>query len=187
MVLKKQELPIQSTIKVINFNGLHVEHICKPKLKNSYISIKKEGISLRTPKVSTSFINDLLHSKESWMRKKLKEFEKKTQINKDIYNVDLAKSYMRERVNFFATKMDLKYNELKFRRMKRRWGSCSSKKNITINLYLYSTSKELIDYVIVHELAHLVHMNHSKNFHNVVKFYMPDAKELEVKLQSFNL
>jgi len=183
----KLESKIQSNIKIINFNGLHVEHICKPKLKNSYISIKKEGISLRTPKVSNSFINDLLHSKEPWMRKKLLEFEQKTSINKNIENIELSKEYMRARVEFFAIKMGLEFNELKFRRMKRRWGSCSSKGNITLNLYLYNTSKELIDYVIVHELAHLVHMNHSKKFHNVVAFYMPDVKNLEEKLQAFSL
>ena len=178
---------IQLTTNSLEFNGLHVEHICKPKLKNSYISIKKEGIFLRTPKVSNAFINDLLHSKESWMRKKLEEFANKTSINKNIKEVNLAKSYMAQRVEFFATKMGLEFNELKFRRMKRRWGSCSSKRNITLNLYLYNTSKELIDYVIVHELAHLVQMNHSRKFHNVVEFYMPEAKSLEKKLQAFSL
>ena len=94
---------------------------------------------------------------------------------------------MKERVDFYAQKMGLIYNELKFRRMKRRWGSCSSKRTITLNLYLFNTSKELIDYVIVHELAHLVQMNHSKKFHKVVAFYMPQVKELEIKLKAFTL
>ncbi len=142
---------------------------------------------MRTPKVSTSFINDLLHSKELWMRKKLEEFQNKTPISKNITEVNFAKSHMTKRLDFFAKEMGLKYNELKFRRMKRRWGSCSSKKNITLNLYLYNSSEELIDYVIVHELAHLTHMNHSKRFHDLVREYMPNAKELEKRLQNFNL
>ena len=121
------------------------------------------------------------------MRKKLAEVQSKDYVNKNILDVNLAKEYMKERVEFYAQKMGLIFNELKFRRMKRRWGSCSSKRNITLNLYLFNTSKELIDYVIVHELAHLVQMNHSKKFHKVVEFYMPQAKELEKKLQSFTL
>lgn len=129
----------------------------------------------------------MLHSKESWIRKKLQEFQSKTQIDKNIENEKLAKEYMSQRVDIFARKMGLEFNELKFRRMKRRWGSCSSKQSITLNLYLYNTSKKLIDYVIVHELAHLVHMNHSKEFHNIVEYYMSEAKDLEKELQKFHL
>ena len=142
---------------------------------------------LKTPRVSSSFIYNLLDKKESWIRLKLDEFKNKTLLDKNIIEVDSAKLYMAQRVDYFAAKMGLKYNELKFRRMKRRWGSCSSKKNITLNLYLYNTSNELIDYVIVHELAHLVHMNHSKRFHNLVKKYIFNSTELEKKLQNFNL
>jgi len=121
------------------------------------------------------------------MRKKLHELQSRVCANKNISNIDEAKNYMRQRVEFFATKMGLLYHEVKFRKMKRRWGSCSSQKNITLNLYLFNTSHELIDYVIVHELAHLVQMNHSKKFHKVVEFYMPDARELEKKLKEFTL
>lgn len=121
------------------------------------------------------------------MRKKLQEVQSRDYVDKNICDIFAAKEYMQKRVEYFAVKMGLLYNELKFRRMKRRWGSCSSKRNITLNLYLYNTSKELIDYVIVHELAHLVQMNHSKEFHNIVKFYMPESKILEKKLQKFTL
>ena len=121
------------------------------------------------------------------MRKKLIEIQSRDSVDKNIVDINLAKNHMKERVDFYAQKMGLLYNELKFRRMKRRWGSCSNKRNITLNLYLFNTSKELIDYVIVHELAHLVQMNHSKKFHKVVEYYMPQAKELEKKLKGFNL
>ena len=171
----------------IEFKGLHVTHICKPKLKHSYINITKEGVILKTPKVSSYYIDELLSSKERWIRKKLLTFEQKTQIDKTITDEKLAKDYMQSRIELFAKKMGLIYSELKFRRMKRRWGSCSSQKKITLNLYLYNTGKELTDYVIVHELAHLVHMNHSKQFHDVVCFYMPEAKELEKKLKAICL
>ncbi len=100
-------------------------------------------------------------------------------VNKEILDEDIAKNYLRNRVEIYSKKMNLSFLELKFRRMKRRWGSCDSKKIITLNIYLYNTPIEQIDYVIVHELAHLVHMNHSKKFHNLVNKYFPNAKEIE--------
>jgi predicted metal-dependent hydrolase len=121
------------------------------------------------------------------MRKKLFEAQSKILTSKEFDDEVKAKEYMAQRLDFFAKKMDLEYSKLKFRRMKRRWGSCSSKSDITLNLYLFNTSKELIDYVIVHELAHLKHMNHSKSFHNLVKKYMPNSSELELKLRAFTL
>jgi len=83
--------------------------------------------------------------------------------------------------------MGLSYTEIKFRKMKSRWGSCSSKKTITLNTELMKVKKELIDYVLVHELAHLKHMNHSKEFHSLVENYLSDSKVLRKELKNINL
>ncbi len=83
--------------------------------------------------------------------------------------------------------MELDYREVKFRKMKSRWGSCSSLRVITFNSELIKVKKELIDYVVVHELAHLVHMNHSKNFHALVDKYISNSKEIRKELKSTNL
>ena len=170
----------------INFNGIEINHIKKIKLKNSYISISNGEVYLKTPKVSKKYIEDLLHTKESWIRKKVIESKEKIYVDKDSINIGEAKEYMQSRVTFLSNKMDLKYSELKFRKMKRRWGSCSSTKKITLNLYLYLTNNELMDYVIVHELSHLVHMNHSKKFHAFVQKYMPNAKSLNKELNNYS-
>lgn len=142
---------------------------------------------LKTSRVTHSYIDELLTSKEIWIRKKILESKNKIYIDKETLNIDEAKDYMSQRVIFLSSHMNLKYNELKFRRMKRRWGSCSSNKVITLNLYLYKTNKELIDYVIVHELAHLLHMNHSKNFHALVKSFIENSKELNKELNNYSL
>ena len=99
----------------------------------------------------------------------------------------ISQEYLPQRVQYFANIMNLDYKVLKFRKMKSRWGSCSSLKAITLNTQLMKVQKELIDYVIVHELAHLVHMNHSKKFHELVEAYLPHAKILRKELKNIYL
>lgn len=101
----------------------------------------------------------------------------------DIFYKEAAQEYLQQRLDFFAQHMDLEYKELRLRKMKRRWGSCSSLGVITLNTKLVRLEKRLIDYVLVHELAHLVHMNHSKDFHQLVALYLPDEKQLRQALQ----
>ena len=83
--------------------------------------------------------------------------------------------------------MNLHYTKLKFRKMKSRWGSCNSRKEITLNKELLRLDKKLIDYVVVHELAHLMYMNHSKEFHTLVDFYLPLSKNYRKELKNIKL
>jgi len=99
----------------------------------------------------------------------------------------ISMQFLPQRVQYFAEIMNLDYKVLKFRKMKSRWGSCNSLKEITLNIQLMKVQKELIDYVIVHELAHLVHMNHSKSFHAFVEKYLPNAKILRKRLKDIRL
>ncbi len=74
--------------------------------------------------------------------------------------------------------------ELKIRKMKTRWGSCSLKtRKVTLNLELIKMSPPLIDYVVLHELVHFVHQNHSKAFYDCLAALMPDWKERRKHLQ----
>lgn len=99
----------------------------------------------------------------------------------------ISQIYIKERVDHFSALMGLRYNNLRYRKMKSRWGSCSSKKDITFNTQLMKINEELIDYVVVHELAHLVHMNHSRSFHALVENYFPDSKIAREKLKNIHL
>lgn len=214
----------------IIFKDLRVEHICKPKLKNSYISVNHElKIILKTPRVSKYFIDKLLLDKENWIRKQLIKLsqnipqkiniEDEVLLFGEIYSVDAeeatylrqklqrirknsqeniskcyddfykysSREYLTPRIEYFAKKMHLEFGSLKFRKMRSRWGSCSNTRTITLNCELMKVNKELIDYVIVHELAHLVHMNHSKDFHSLVEIYMPSSKALRRELRGVSL
>jgi len=83
-----------------------------------------------------------------------------------------AKKYLQKRLDEISEKYELKYNTLKITSAKTRWGSCTSKKNINFSYRLIMAPIKTIDYVIVHELAHLKQMNHSKKFWDEVDFMM---------------
>ena len=126
---------------------------------------------------------------------KLRELLQKTRVSSgknilkcyDTFYKIYSKEYLTNRLNHFSHVMNLDYSEVKFRKMKSRWGSCNSKGVITFNTELLKVKKEFIDYVIVHELAHLVHMNHSKSFHDLVSRYILNSKQLRKEFKKVNL
>ncbi|MDX1700374.1 MAG: M48 family metallopeptidase, partial [Melioribacteraceae bacterium] len=82
----------------------------------------------------------------------------------------------------FSNRYNLEYNSIKIKNLKSRWGSCSSKKNLSFNLKLMYFNHKVIDYVIIHELCHLKIMNHSREFWNLVESIIPDYKERKSEL-----
>ncbi len=91
------------------------------------------------------------------------------------------------RVGHYARKMGLHPSEIRFKRMRRRWGSCNSEGIVTFNTLMMQLSYEHIDYIIVHELAHLKHMNHSKEFHAVVRSILANERELRKGLKRIQI
>jgi predicted metal-dependent hydrolase len=75
-----------------------------------------------------------------------------------------AHAYLPFKLKQLSEKHNLPYKRLSIRASKTRWGSCSSAKNINLSFYLMKLPEHLIDYVILHELAHTIHQNHSKAF-----------------------
>ena len=78
--------------------------------------------------------------------------------------IERAKRIFPERTAYFALRMGVDYGRITIREQKTRWGSCSSKGNLNFNWKLILLAPELLDYVVVHELAHRREMNHSKKF-----------------------
>lgn len=96
-----------------------------------------------------------------------------------------AKKYLPNRVEYFARKFDFQFKRVTIRNQRTRWGSCSSKGNLSFNFYLMKHNKKVIDYVIVHELCHLKEMNHSKRFWKLVEEIIPDYKRFRKQLKGF--
>ncbi|MEJ2615263.1 MAG: SprT family zinc-dependent metalloprotease [Ignavibacteriaceae bacterium] len=104
-----------------------------------------------------------------------------------IYVRKTAKEYFLERVKFFSDQFGFKYKAVKIRGQKTRWGSCSSNGSLSFNFKLLQFKKEIIDYVIIHELCHTKQMNHSQKFWKLVGQYCPDYKSLKKELKNSNL
>jgi predicted metal-dependent hydrolase len=79
-----------------------------------------------------------------------------------------AQLHLRERLEFFAARMGRRFSALSIRGQNTRWGSCTSEGKISLNWKLLACPEEVIDYVVIHELAHLSHMDHSPRFWAVV-------------------
>lgn len=110
----------------------------------------------------------------------------KKQILERAYNkylFDIAKEEIPEIFNNVAGIVGLYPKELKIRNFKRAWGNCSNKKIISINKNICKFNKSVIEYVCLHEICHLKYMNHSKEFWNMVKQYMPNYKEIEKQIK----
>lgn len=103
----------------------------------------------------------------------------------DTFYKKMAKSYVPERLSFWEDKMGLKCTSFGFRLAKRRWGSCNAKGHISLNPYMMKLSYEMIDYILVHELAHLKHLNHSRQFYTLIKEYLPSHKAIESEIKAF--
>ena len=109
-------------------------------------------------------------------RKELKTIEKlsMTEIHK---LADLALKVISVKVKHYAGLMNVQYGRITIRNQKTRWGSCSSKGNLNFNCLLMLAPDEVVDYVVIHELCHLIEMNHSKAFWKQVEQMMPDYKK----------
>ena len=108
-------------------------------------------------------------------------------------NIDIKKWYKKKAQIVFKAELDkiyrsfpydIPYPSLTIREMKTRWGVCNTKdKKVTLNLSLIKMDLKYLDYVIVHELCHLIYANHSKDFWNLVMEIMPDCKQIRKELR----
>lgn len=85
-----------------------------------------------------------------------------------------AEKLLPEQVEYYAKQLGVEYKKIRIKDQRTRWGSCSNKGYINLNWRIIMAPNQVTAYVIIHELAHLKHMNHSKEFWDTVQHYLPD-------------
>ena len=128
-------------------------------------------------------------SKIEWIGKHLLKIQHRSKINliNQSINRQAAKEFLEGRIKELAEKFGFVYKKVTIRNQKTRWGSCSGKNNINLNMQLMNIPKHLIDYVIIHELMHTIIKNHSPFFWSSLDQYVGNAKAIDKELKKYIL
>lgn len=159
--------------------------------KTVTLQVKPDGsVVVRAPiRLAKYRIAKFVREHEAWIlaqQKKAEAYREHVHVITDEERregIARARKIFPERVTYFAERMGVTYNRITIREQKTRWGSCSSAGNLNFNWKLVLMPPELLDYVVVHELAHRKEMNHSPRFWAVVEKELPDYRERREKLK----
>jgi len=185
-------MPESYTIDVEGVGPLLIERSLKAKHMNIGLRPFK-GIRIAVPLgVPLKEAEQLARDRSAWIKKhltKMKAHEKRLNNQPPDVPLDEAKRILNELVEKHAEEHGFQYNRVSVKSMKSRWGSCSAKKNINLNVKILRLPQKLRDYVILHELVHTEHLNHSALFWTRLSDAcgVDDAKDLNRKLKRFGV
>lgn len=168
-----QKPPEFTSGMVINIFGISTQIILIQSLKNS---IRKTTAQFTANSQPNNQPSPQLHIFAPTPRKAKLLFQ--NYLKKEF------KKFIMTRTHLLSNQTNLSFNKITVRAQKTRWGSCSSKNNLNFNWLLSLTSPAHIDYVILHELCHTVHHNHSKKFYALLQSFSPNYKILRKELHS---
>jgi predicted metal-dependent hydrolase len=162
------------------------------RAKHISLSIRPfKGVRVAVP-VGVSFEKAQMfaRSKADWIHKhlgKMEQMELRARALSNASPIDraAARQILVDRLNFLTRKYGFTYNRVFIRNQKTRWGSCSTKNNINLNVNLIRLPDELIDYTILHELVHTRVKNHSHKFWDQMDLLLGDAKKIDKKLRAY--
>jgi predicted metal-dependent hydrolase len=123
-----------------------------------------------------------------WRRLKRRVVRKRaTTVTKHyVLHKEMARSFVLERLNHFNEYYKLSWNRVAIRNQRRCWGSCSANKNLNFNYKILFLPPHLADYIIVHELCHLTHLHHGKEFWDLVAEVLPEYPRLLRELREID-
>lgn len=124
-------------------------------------------------------IERFIEKNQGWLERRLDEQKNQKQYSAEEIAAlrKKAKEYLPLRVAYYAAQMGVAPTALRITSARTRYGSCSGKNSINFSLYLMEKSERAIDYVVVHELAHIKQHNHSPAFYKEIEKILPDYKE----------
>jgi predicted metal-dependent hydrolase len=143
--------------------------------------------------VSFRIAGQFARSKAEWLKKSVAGMKKREEISKSALSGkkpvtgNEAKKILRNRLEEIAGKHGFRYNRVSIRAQKTRWGSCSSRNDISLNIKLAKLPETLRDYIILHELVHTRVKNHGQAFQEEMLRAEPRSEDLKQQLKKYCL
>ena len=165
-----------------------IKYIGNNKAKRIIISVKPEFVRVVIPKrQSFKSAQKFVESRLEWIKKNKTKIKLQTQKKDELPEIDkkIARKVLCRRIGELAQLHNFVYNRISIRKQKTRWGSCSSKNNINLNMNLLHLPSELMDYVLLHELVHTRVKNHSNDFWDELDTVVPNARIIDRKLKDY--
>jgi predicted metal-dependent hydrolase len=171
-----------------------VHFVFSKRAKHLSITVRHDSsVKVAIPKgVTLKTARKFFESKIEWVNRHLKKIQnqnEKVRPPLELSNGEKrkAKKYLIERLNYLSNKYGFTYNRVFIRNQRTRWGSCSSRDNISLNMKLVRLPQELQDYVILHELVHIKHKNHSHKFWYAMDKLVGDSRQLRRQMRQYRL
>lgn len=173
-------------------NFMKTDYELKRSKKKNSVAHRDKGFKSKrksTCRLPAKTIDDFVLSHEKWINEHIEKQKSRLSLEKtlDEKRVSelraLAAAELPRRVEYYSEKMGLYPTSVKITSAATRFGSCSGKNSICFSYRLMLYPPEAVDYVVVHELAHIKEKNHSARFYALVEMYMPDYREREKLLK----
>ena len=165
-----------------------IKYIGNNRAKRIIISVKPEFVRVVIPKrQSFKSAQRFVESRLEWIKKNKTKIKLQTQKKQELPEIDkkIARKVLCRRIGELAQLHNFVYNRISIRKQKTRWGSCSSKDNINLNMNLLHLPSELMDYVLLHELVHTKVKNHSNDYWDELETVVPNARIIDRKLKEY--
>ena len=165
-----------------------IRYIKNNRAKRIIISIKPEFVRVTVPRRQTlKNAQKFVNTKINWIKKHSNNMKVLTEKSKKLPKIDReeARENLEKRLSELAEQHNFQYNRVSIRSQRTRWGSCSSKDNISLNMKLLHLPQQLIDYILLHELVHTRVKNHSKDFWNELETVVPNARTVDEQLREY--
>lgn len=159
------------------------------KVRSPRLEVESGILSLILPLRFTGE-QKLVERHKKWIIKQVDCFEKIRELSETLAlrkNLEETefKTIAGQRINEFSEELGVNIHNISFRKLKGRWGSCSTDGKITVNTFLRFLPDRLIDYILFHEVVHRIEKGHNKKFYSIIKNRFDDKESLEKKLAAY--
>lgn len=159
------------------------------------ISVHRDGTVLVTQPAGISFlrIKEIVSKKIDWIARKLDYFKRVGMVRHSMSHDEYmslreeALTLVKSRIEHYNALYRFSFEKITIRNQKTRWGSCSRRGTLSFNCRVTHLPKDLVDYIVVHELCHLAELNHSKNYWKLVERAIPRYKESRKTLKHHHI